>query len=177
MVGQSAFADSRGSLPSFDEVEDRDATATAYFDRGVRNRVCICGGVSGCVSANRCGHESRPAGGPPASAILFFPDKLLTIERYREAATLIMLVVIGYLAGQRKRDRIVSFLWAFAFWDMFYYLWLRVTIGWPGSLSDTDLLFLLPVPWVAQVWFPVLVSGLTILVIGWRAQGGRRSEA
>ncbi|HZU42577.1 MAG TPA: hypothetical protein VE994_07900, partial [Terriglobales bacterium] len=33
------------------------------------------------------------------------------------------------------------------------------------SLTDLDVLFLIPVPWLAQVWFPVLVSGLTALAV------------
>jgi len=31
---------------------------------------------------------------------------------------------------------------------------------------DLDVLFFIPVPWIAQVWFPLLVSLLTMLVIG-----------
>ncbi len=45
----------------------------------------------------------------------------------------------------------------------------RIPIGWPGSFFSPDLLFLIPVPWLAQVWFPILISSLTILVICIRA--------
>jgi len=34
-----------------------------------------------------------------------------------------------------------------------------------ASLTDLDALFLIPVLWIAQVWFALLVSGLTILAI------------
>jgi len=34
-----------------------------------------------------------------------------------------------------------------------------------------DVLFLIPVPWVAQVWFPLLVSALTVLAIALSGAG------
>lgn len=93
------------------------------------------------------------------------PQSLVTIEVYREAATVIMLAAVGLLAASTTRARWAAFLWAFAFWDLFYYVGLWTTIRWPTSLKDLDVLFLIPVPWIAQVWFPVLVSVLTLLVI------------
>jgi hypothetical protein len=97
------------------------------------------------------------------------PEFLLKIEFFREAATMVMLGAVAWFAGQRWRERVTAFLWTFAFWDLFYYVWLRIAIGWPGSLLSPDVLFLIPVPWLAQVWFPILVSGLMILVIALRA--------
>ncbi len=102
--------------------------------------------------------------GPPAKALVL-PAALLRIECFREAATIVMLGVIAFLAGQRAKEKFISFLWTFALWDFSYYIWLRLTIGWPTSFLNTDVLFLIPVLWVAQVWFPILVSGLTALVI------------
>ncbi len=94
-----------------------------------------------------------------------FPRSLMTVETVREAATMIMLVSVAALAGRRWRERWAMFLWMFALWDILYYVSLRVTIGWPVSLTDLDVLFLIPVPWVAQVWFPLLVSGLTAAAV------------
>ncbi|MGA2571139.1 MAG: hypothetical protein ABSF23_11525 [Terracidiphilus sp.] len=102
--------------------------------------------------------------GPPEKA-LAIPAALFRIECFREAATVVMLGVIAFFAGQKIKGKFLAFLWTFAFWDFFYYVWLRVAIGWPRSLFDADVLFLIPVPWVAQVWFPLLVSFLTALVI------------
>jgi hypothetical protein len=107
--------------------------------------------------------------GPQVKALAAFPETLLRIECFREAATIIMLGGIALLAGQRIREKVVVFLWTFALWDFSYYVWLRLTIGWPTSFINSDLLFLIPVPWVAQVWFPVLVSGLTAVVIWFRS--------
>ena len=93
------------------------------------------------------------------------PKTLLTIEFFREAATLIMLLSVALVAVKLKRERWAMFLWAFAFWDIFYYVWLWVMVRWPSSLTTPDVLFLIPVPWFSQVWFPLLVSGFSIAVV------------
>jgi hypothetical protein len=94
-----------------------------------------------------------------------FPDRYLKIEMTREAATIVMLVIIAYLVGASWIERGVFFLWTFAFWDLFYYLSLFILIKWPPRLTTIDVLFLIPKPWIAPVWFPIGVSGFTILII------------
>jgi len=93
------------------------------------------------------------------------PKRYLNIEMTREAATIIMLVVIAYLTSGSWIEKGVFFLWTFAFWDLFYYLSIYILIKWPPSLTTIDVLFLIPKPWIAPVWLPVSISGLTILVI------------
>lgn len=93
------------------------------------------------------------------------PPRFIKIEITREAATIIMLAVIAILAGTTWIERGVLFLWTFAFWDLFYYVSLYILIKWPPSLKTIDVLFLIPVPWIAPVWFPVLVSSVTIITI------------
>jgi hypothetical protein len=90
---------------------------------------------------------------------------LLTIEVYREAATMIMLVSVTLLAASSTSARWAAFLWLFALWDIAYYAGLWLTVRWPTSITDLDVLFLIPVPWVAQIWFPLMVSALTVLAI------------
>jgi hypothetical protein len=92
-------------------------------------------------------------------------EKYLPIEMSREAATIIMLVTIGILVGTTWVERGIFFLWTFAFWDLFYYLSLYILIKWPPKLTTTDVLFLIPRPWIAPVWFPIFVSSLTIVII------------
>jgi hypothetical protein len=94
-----------------------------------------------------------------------FPARYLKIEMTREAATIVMLVIIAYLTGGSWIEKGVFFLWTFAFWDLFYYLSLYILIKWPPKLTTIDVLFLIPKPWIAPVWFPVGVSGLTIIII------------
>jgi hypothetical protein len=74
------------------------------------------------------------------------------IEIGREAATVAMLAVVGWLAGRHWKERWTYGLFAFGFWDVFYYIWLKALIDWPASLLGWDLLFLIPLPW----WGPVL---------------------
>jgi len=93
------------------------------------------------------------------------PAFLFSIELYREAATVVMLVVIALLAARPVRDRVAIFLFTFAFWDIFYYIFLRLTIRWPVGLTDQDILFFIPAPWIAQVWYPLLISFLLILAV------------
>jgi hypothetical protein len=101
-----------------------------------------------------------------------FPQRYLNIEMSREAATIIMLVVIAFLTGETWIEKGVFFLWTFAFWDLFYYLSLYILIKWPPKLTTIDVLFLIPKPWIAPVWFPVAVSSLTIVVIAFLAVMG-----
>ena len=94
-----------------------------------------------------------------------FPKRYLNIEMTREAATIIMLFIIAYLTGTTWIEKGVFFLWTFAFWDLFYYVSLYILIKWPPTFKTIDVLFLIPKPWIAPVWFPIGVSGLTILII------------
>jgi hypothetical protein len=91
------------------------------------------------------------------------PQRLAMIEVLREAATVIMLITVGHLAGFNKLQRFASFCIAFAVWDLVYYLLLYVLIGWPASLLTWDILFLIPVPWVGPVWAPCLISLLMLV--------------
>lgn len=93
------------------------------------------------------------------------PEKFLKIEISREAATIVMLVVIAYLVGGSWIEKGIFFLWTFAFWDLFYYMSLYILIKWPPTFRTIDVLFLIPVPWIAPVWFPIGVSSLTIILI------------
>jgi hypothetical protein len=102
-----------------------------------------------------------------------FPESLLSIEVLREAATMVMLTTVALLAGIGIRERSAIFLWTFAVWDLTYYAGLWITVRWPSSLKDLDVLFLIPVPWVSQVWFPISISVFTVAaVLAARKRGG-----
>jgi hypothetical protein len=86
------------------------------------------------------------------------------VELWREAATLVMLATLGLLAGRTWRRRVGYAALAFGIWDIFYYVFLRLISGWPKSLLDWDILFLLPLPW----WGPVLAPiSIALVMIVW----------
>ena len=85
-------------------------------------------------------------------------------ELIREAATLVMLLAVGILAGKTWLTRIGFAALAFGIWDISYYVFLKVLCGWPHSLFNWDILFLLPLPWWGPVLAPVLIS---LLMIAW----------
>jgi hypothetical protein len=85
-------------------------------------------------------------------------------EIWREAATIIMLLGIGLLAARSFTARFAWFIYSFAVWDIFYYLFLKVLINWPESLMTDDILFLIPVTWVGPVITPLIVSLSMILL-------------
>lgn len=85
------------------------------------------------------------------------------VELARELSTILMLVSIGALAGKSRWSKFAFFCIAFAVWDIFYYVWLKILLNWPASLFDWDILFLIPIPWIGPVIAPVLVSVLLVL--------------
>src|SRR3989344_1325273 len=100
----------------------------------------------------------------PQTAVKIIQDTtLLNIERLREAATLLMLAAMAVIAGKKIGEKIAFFLLAFGIWDIFYYIFLKLTIGWPKSFADLDIFFLLPTPWVGPVLVPIAIS--IVLVI------------
>ena len=85
------------------------------------------------------------------------------VELWREAATLVMLATVGMLAGRTWRRRAGYAALAFGAWDIFYYVFLRIMSGWPRTLLDWDILFLLPLPWWGPVLAPVSIALVMIL--------------
>lgn len=103
------------------------------------------------------------------------PIDAALIELARELATIAMLLAIAVLAGRDRMESFLHFCYLFGVWDVFYYVWLKVCIGWPSSLLTWDILFLLPLPWLGPVISPVLVSaGLiagSVILLRLRAGG------
>ena len=98
-----------------------------------------------------------------------FPLKIISadiflIEIGREISTILMLAFIGFIAGKTPLEKFCYFLYSFGLWDIFYYIWLKLIVNWPPSLLTWDLLFLVPVPWVAPVLAPLIVASTMTLV-------------
>jgi len=101
--------------------------------------------------------------------------RLLLTETGREAATLVLILSSSWLFGQNRRQRFAFFLTIFAVWDIFYYVWLKVLIGWPVSIMDWDILFLMPTVWAGPVIAPIIVSLVMLAFAGvilHRCRGG-----
>lgn len=102
-------------------------------------------------------------------------------ELVREIATMVLLLSAGQLAGKGRLSRWAYSAFAFGVWDILYYVFLVPLTGWPRSLLDWDILFLLPLPWWGPVIAPVAVSliliggGTLVLLLGDRGQPGCRS--
>jgi len=91
------------------------------------------------------------------------PRNLIYVELGREFSTIIMLIAVAALSAKRFWDRFGYFIIMFGIWDIFYYIWLKITIGWPSSLLDWDILFLIPLPWIGPVIAPVSIAVLMIV--------------
>ncbi len=91
-------------------------------------------------------------------------DRNLIIELIREFTTIVMMASVAGLAGRKFWERFGYFLIIFGVWDICFYVWLKVTLGWPESLFTWDVLFLLPAPWLGPVLAPILVSAAMIFI-------------
>jgi hypothetical protein len=100
-----------------------------------------------------------------------FPLKMMNVhvaitEIFRELATLVMLGTVGYIAGRSKLEKFGLFIFAFGIWDIFYYVFLKLLLGWPESLFTWDILFMLPTTWVGPVLAPVINASSMVIFGG-----------
>jgi hypothetical protein len=107
---------------------------------------------------------------------LYFPDgfrfplravsqQIAITELIREFSTIVMLIGIGFLAGQNAASRFGYFLLSFAVWDIFYYIFLYLILDWPVHILEWDILFLIPILWTGPVITPVIIS-LAMMMLG-----------
>jgi hypothetical protein len=106
----------------------------------------------------------------PADQLTLFPMRVwrtsdLVVEIGREAATIVMILAVALLAVPGRTRRIAAFLYVFGVWDLLYYLWLKLVLGWPVSWADWDILFLIPWAWLAP-WFTPAVAALLFALWG-----------
>ena len=95
-----------------------------------------------------------------AEDLAVIPAGILRVELWREAATIVMLAAVGFLAFERTEEKLWAFVWAFSLWDIFYYLFLFIFLRWPPSFATTDVYFLIPQPLIGPVWFPLLLFSI-----------------
>lgn len=88
------------------------------------------------------------------------------LEYLREIATIVILLTVSVLAGRRTYERFSYFLYCFGVWDIFYYVGLKVLLNWPSSLLTWDILFLIPIVWLAPVLAPIICATTMIIFSG-----------
>jgi hypothetical protein len=92
-----------------------------------------------------------------------WPAADLLIELGREAATLAMILAVSLLAVRGAARRLGALLFVFGMWDLFYYVWLKLLLGWPTSWLEWDILFLIPWAWLGPWITPAIVA----LILAW----------
>jgi hypothetical protein len=108
----------------------------------------------------------------PGRPLQIFPLVLLShrdlvIELLRELATLVMLLGVARLSVRGPVRIFAAFVYVFGLWDLFYYLWLKILIGWPLGWHEWDVLFLIPWPWFGPWLAPAMIA---LLFVAWGAR-------
>jgi hypothetical protein len=106
----------------------------------------------------------------PADPRALFPLALLspadlTLELARELATVVMIMAVAVLAERGFVRRFAAFVLVFGLWDLGYYAWLKVLLGWPARWQEWDVLFLVPWPWFGP-WLAAALIALQFVVWG-----------
>ena len=98
--------------------------------------------------------------------LMMMDGKMALTEVIREAATLVMLATLGMIAGRTRLEKFGIFIFVFGIWDIFYYIFLKMLLGWPESLLTWDILFLIPVTWVGPVLAPLITASSMVIFGG-----------
>ena len=109
----------------------------------------------------------------PSNPLDLFPMEFLhqydrALELSREVATIVMIVTVALLAQQKTfTKQFAAFVFVFGVWDLFYYAWLKVLIGWPRTWWEWDVLFLIPNIWLGPWICPAAIASLFIVWGSW----------
>jgi hypothetical protein len=76
---------------------------------------------------------------------------------------MVMLGSVAAICARTRGQWFAYFMIAFGVWDIFYYVFLAVIVGWPKSLLDWDVLFLIPLPWWGPGVAPAIIALLMII--------------
>lgn len=102
----------------------------------------------------------------PENPLELFPLHFLNdydpiLEISREAATIIMILTVALLAEHKSLTRsFAAFVFVFGVWDLSYYAWLKVLMGWPQRWLEWDVLFLIPAVWLGPWICPAAIAML-----------------
>ncbi len=105
----------------------------------------------------------------PENPLELFPLAFLasydpTLELAREISTIVMLITVAILAERATLTRtFAAFVFVFGFWDILYYAWLKILLGWPRDWLEWDVLFLVPTIWLGPWICPALIALLFVV--------------
>lgn len=105
----------------------------------------------------------------PDTPLDLFPLEFLAsydpiLELAREVSTIVMLVTVAFLAERKTLTRsFAAFVFVFGLWDILYYAWLKLLLGWPRDWTEWDVLFLVPTIWLGPWICPVLIALLFVV--------------
>jgi len=105
----------------------------------------------------------------PENIKMIFPPRMfnsldIVVELAREISTILIMLSVAFLTERKNATRIfAAFVYQFGMWDIFYYLWLKVLIGWPLSWTEWDILFLIPWTWLGPWICPALIALLFVV--------------
>jgi hypothetical protein len=94
--------------------------------------------------------------------LVFLSERDFLIELAREVATILMISSVALLPTRRGIQAFGAFIYVFGLWDIGYYLWLKIMLGWPTQWLEWDVLFLIPWPWLGPWITPAFVSVLFV---------------
>ena len=100
----------------------------------------------------------------PENPLELFPLRFLltydpTLEFAREVSTIVMLLAVAVLADRTTLTRtFAAFVFTFGLWDLMYYAWLKMLMGWPRNWFEWDVLFLIPSIWLGPWICPALIA-------------------
>ena len=91
------------------------------------------------------------------------PVRMIMLEILREAASIVIILCVAALIARKFWERFGYFIIIFGIWNVSYYIWLKITLDWPSSIFEWDILFLIPLPWIGPVIAPVLIAVLMVV--------------
>ncbi len=105
----------------------------------------------------------------PDQPLDLFPLHFLTqydprVELSREFSTIAMIIAVALLAERENLTRrFAAFVFVFGLWDLFYYVWLKVLLGWPRGWLEWDVLFLIPTIWLGPWICPAAIGAMFVV--------------
>jgi hypothetical protein len=108
----------------------------------------------------------------PEDPLRIFPLRLLSdadlvLEWARELATVVMILSVAWLTEKGLLRSFAAFVFVFGLWDIFYYAWLKLLLGWPAEWLEWDVLYLIPWPWFGPWLAPTFIALLFVLWGAW----------